>query len=211
MFQERKQWISPEEYLALERQAQTKSEYWNGEVYAMAGASARHTLITANAITSLSIHLRDRQCTVHTGDLRIKVSPTGMYAYPDVVVVCGTPRFDDKQRDTVLNPTVLVEVLSKSTESYDRGTKFEHYRTLESLADYVLISQDRALVEHRMRQEAERWLMSYYMGLQTIVPLASIGCELPLAEIYHKVEWYDDDAARGWLRAVKEAQEPYLA
>jgi Uma2 family endonuclease len=211
MHQRQQSWITPEDYLAWERQADTKSEYWNGEVYAMAGASPRHTLITANTITSLSIRLRGRPCTVHTGDLRIKISPTGMFAYPDVVVVCGAPRFDDKQQDTVLNPAVLVEVLSKSTESYDRGTKFEHYRTLESLTDYVLISQDHALVEHRARQGADRWLMSYYMGLDTILPLEWLGFGLPLAEIYDKVGWDDDDAARGWLRAVKEPQEPYNA
>jgi Uma2 family endonuclease len=134
-----------------------------------------------------------------------------MYAYPDIVVACGTPRFDEKQQDTLLNPTILVEVLSKSTESYDRTTKFYHYRTLESLSDYVLISQDSALVEHRVRQTANRWLVSFYMGLEAAVPLESLDCELPLAEIYDHVEWQDEDAASGWLRAVKEPQATYAA
>ncbi len=209
MYQKTKQWISPEEYLAIEREAEFKSEYIAGEIYAMAGASPRHTLISANTIASLTVRLRGRQCTVHTGDQRVKVGPTGMYAYPDVVVVCGIPRFDDKQKDTLLNPTLLVEVLSRSTEDHDRTTKFYHYRKLESLTDYLLISQDSALVEHRTRQGSDRWLMSFFMGLETVVPLATLGCELPLAEIYDKIEWPDEDAARGWLRAVREAQEPY--
>lgn len=209
MHQRQQSWITPEDYLAWERQADTKSEYWNGEIYAMAGASPRHTLIAANTITSLSIRLRGRQCTVHTGDQRVKVSPTGMYVYPDVVIVCGTPRFDDIHKDTLLNPTLLVEVLSNSTEDHDRTTKFYHYRTLESLTDYLLISQDSALVEHRARQGSHRWLMSFYMGLETIVPLESIGCELPLVEIYDKIEWPNEDAAQGWLRAIKEPQATY--
>ncbi len=211
MHQRDHSWISPEDYLAWERQAETKNEFVNGEIIAMAGASPNHTLIAANTIIGLGSRLKGGPCRVHAGDLRVKVNPTGMYAYPDIVVVCGTPRFDEKQQDTLLNPTVLVEVLSKSTESYDRTTKFYHYRTLESLSDYVLISQDSALVEHRVRQTANRWLVSFYMGLEAAVPLGSLDCELPLAEIYDHIEWQDEDAASGWLRAVKEPQAIYAA
>ena len=176
----------------------------------MAGASPQHTLIAANIIISLGSQLKGRPCRVHTGDLRVKVSPTGFYTYPDIVIVCGQPKYEDRQKDTLLNPTVVVEVLSKSTELYDRGVKFAHYRTLESLTDYLLVSQDTASVEHRTRQPDDRWLLSIYQGLDSVVPIPSIGCDLPLAEVYEKVEWSSEDAARGWLRFVKEPSEAYL-
>lgn len=201
--------VSPQDYLALERVAAEKSEYFNGQIYAMAGASPRHTLITANTIACLHAVLKDRPCAVHTGDLRVKVSPVGLYTYPDVVVVCGRPYFDDEQQDTLLNPTLLVEVLSKSTEAYDRTRKFEHYRWLESFTDYVLISQERALVEHWARRPDNRWLGSFYMGLENIVPIESLGVELATADIYDKIEWPDPDSARGWLSAIKEPGEVY--
>src|SRR5205085_5334550 len=121
-------YYTPEEYLILERQAEYKSEYFNGEIFAMTGASRRHNLVAANVLASLHGQLRKRPCEVYSSDMRVKVSPTGLYTYPDVVVVCNDPLFDDKQKDTLLNPTVLIEVLSKSTASYDRGEKFEHYR-----------------------------------------------------------------------------------
>ena len=130
MQQQHSSYITRQEYLELERQSETKNEYWNGEIYAMAGASKRHTLIAANVIASLHFQLKGRTCSVHTGDLRVKVSPTGLYTYPDVVVMCDNPQYDDRVQDTVSNPSVVVEILSKSTESYDRGVKFEHYRTL---------------------------------------------------------------------------------
>ena len=203
--------ITQQEYLELERQSETKNEYWNGEIYAMAGASKRHTLIAANVIASLHSRLKGHPCSVHTGDLRVKVSPTGLYTYPDAVVMCDNPQYDDRVQDTVSNPTVIVEILSKSTESYDRGVKFEHYRTLESLTDYLLVSQDNASIEQRMRQPDGRWLLSIYQGLDSVVPIASIDCELPLAEVYERIEWPNEDAARGWLRFVKESSEAYLA
>lgn len=211
MYRQRNTYVTQQEYLDQERLAETKSEYWNGEVYAMAGASQRHTLIAANLIATLHVQLKGRPCSVHTGDLRVKVSSTGLYTYPDVVVLCGKPQYDDVVQDTVSNPVVIVEILSKSTESYDRGAKFQHYRRLESLADYLLVSQDTAYVEHRVRQPDDKWLLGIYQGLDTTVPLASIDCELPLAEVYDKVEWPDEDAARGWLRFVKEPGERYLA
>ena len=211
MQQQQISYITQQEYLELERQSETKNEYWNGEIYAMAGASKRHTLIAANVIASLHSQLKGRPCSVHTGDLRVKVSPTGLYTYPDVVVLCGKPQYDDRVQDTVSNPTVIIEVLSKSTESYDRGVKFEHYRRLESLTDYLLVSQDTSCIEHRVRQPDDKWLLGIYQGLDSVVPVLSIGCELPLAEVYDKVEWPDEDAARGWLRFVKEPSEAYLA
>ncbi len=121
-----KAYISPEEYLELEREAETKSEYYRGEVYAMAGASERHSTIQVNTLASLAVQLKGRSCKAHGSDLRVKVSHTGLYTYPDASVVCGPARFDDKQRNTLLNPTVVIEVLSELTEAYDRGRKFEN-------------------------------------------------------------------------------------
>ena len=197
--------LTPEEYLVLEREAETKSEYYDGTIYAMAGASRVHTLVVANALTQLVVQLKGRPCTAHASDLRVKVHPTGLYTYPDIVVVCGKARFEDTLKDTLLNPNVIIEVLSKSTEAYDRGTKFAHYRTLESLTDYVLVSQDRPLIEHYTRQPDNRWLLAAYEGLETVVQLPSIACELPLAEVYDKVEWPQEEAAASTLTALKEA------
>ncbi len=126
--------LTPEEYLAIERKATYKSEYVNGEMFAMSGASPHHVLIVTNVVAELRQQLKQRPCTVYSTDLRVKVRPTGLYTYPDVIVVCGQPQFDDEQQDTLLNPTVIVEVLSESTKDYDRGGKFEHYRGLMSLA-----------------------------------------------------------------------------
>ncbi len=139
-----KPFLTPQDYLALERQAETKSEYYAGEVFAMAGASRKHNTIVTNLAYLLVGQLKGRSCEVYNSDMRVKVSATGLYTYPDLVVVCGKPRFDDDQEDTLLNPTVIIEVLSKSTEAYDRSEKFAQYRALELMADYLLIAQDIA-------------------------------------------------------------------
>ncbi len=183
-----KTYITPEEYLAIERQAEYKSEYFNGEMFAMTGAGERHVLIVTNVVAELRGQLRQRPCTVYSTDLRVRVSPTGLYTYPDVVVVCGQPQFADDQRDTLLNPTLIVEVLSESTKDYDRGGKFEHYRTLVSFSEYVLIAQDRYHVEHFVRQSDNRWLLSETNRLEDTIRLSSVGCDLALAEVYDKVE-----------------------
>ena len=130
-----KVYYTPDEYLALERKAEYKSEYFGGEIFAMTGASRKHNLVAGNIFAALHLQLKKRPCEIYPSDMRVKVSPTGLYTYPDVAVVCGEPMFDDEQKDTLLNPTVLVEVLSKSTASYDRGEKFEHYRKIKSLAE----------------------------------------------------------------------------
>jgi Uma2 family endonuclease len=179
---------TPEEYLALERQAEYKSEYFNGEIFAMTGASRRHNLVAGNVFASLHVQLKKRPCEIYPSDMRVKVSSTGLYAYPNVVIVCGEPIFDDKQKDTLLNPTVLVEVLSKSTASYDRGEKFEHYRKLDSLAEYLVIAQNKHHVEHYVRQPDNRWLLSETDDIQTTIHLSSIECDLALVDIYDKVE-----------------------
>ena len=182
---------SPEEYLTLERKAAYKSEYFNGEIFAMGGASPRHVLIVTNIVSELRQQLKKSPCAVYATDLRVKVAPTGLYTYPDVVVVCGKALFDDDQKDTLTNPTLIVEVLSESTKDYDRGGKFEHYRTVESFKEYVLVAQDKRHVEHFVRQPDHRWLLSETNLLEDTLELTSIGCHLALAEIYDIVEMAD--------------------
>ena len=201
--------LTAEEYLALERQAETKSEYWNGQVYALAGASHEHTIVAANTISLLVTQLRERPCTVHGSDMRVKVQEAGLYTYPDIVVVCGRAQFEDTRRDTLLSPTVLIEVLSRSTEGYDRGAKFQAYRTLGSLSDYLLIAQDQPVIEHYGRQPDDRWLLSAYQGLDAIVQVASIGCSLPLTDVFDKVEFPEVEEWPGVIRRVKDGQIEY--
>jgi Uma2 family endonuclease len=179
---------SPEEYLALERKADYKSEYLNGFIFAMAGASEEHNLICTNVAGELRARLKGRHCRTYANDMRVKVSETGLYTYPDVIVVCGERRLDDAQKDTLLNPTLIVEVLSESTEAYDRGDKFDHYRRLESLQEYVMIAQNKARVEDYVRQ-GDQWLLTSIGDPDGTVRLASVGCELPLREIYAQVEF----------------------
>lgn len=182
-----KPYLSPQEYLALERSAEYKSEYLNGEMIAMSGASREHVLIVLNLASGLKRQLQQRPCEIYVNDLRVQVSATGLYTYPDVAVVCEEPRFEDEHRDTLLNPILIVEVLSPSTESYDRGRKFEQYRTLESLQEYLLVSQDRPRVEQFIRQDGNVWLFKDIAGLGQVVSLASVACGIGLAEIYDKI------------------------
>lgn len=180
--------LTPEEYLTRERKALTKSEYRDGRIYAMPGASRAHNLITAHVTGELYIQLRTRSCEVYPSDMRVKVSAAGLYTYPDVIVVCDEPRFEDSHFDTLLNPTVLIEVLSPSTAAYDRGEKFRRYQYLDSLCEYVLISQDRVRVEHYLQQE-QGWDLTEFRSLADVCQLASIECELSLQAIYAKVQF----------------------
>jgi Uma2 family endonuclease len=185
---------SPEEYLALERKADYKSEYVNGQIIAMAGASRQHNLIAGNLYREVSQQLRGRPCEAYISDMRVKVSRTGLYTYPDVVVIYGEIRFEDASNDTLLNPLVIAEVLSASTEAYDRGEKFAHYRRLESLQEYLLVSQDKVHIEHYVRQ-GDQWVLSEVSDLHDTLHLASIGCDVVLQEIYHKVQFITSDEA----------------
>ena len=180
--------LTPEEYLARERKALTKSEYRNGRIYAMPGASRAHNLIVANTLVEIHLQLRNRSCEVYPSDMRVKVSTAGLYTYPDVVVVCDEPQFDDTHFDILLNPTVLIEVLSPSTAAYDRGEKFASYQKLDSLCEYVLVSQDRVRVEHYLRQD-QKWNLTEFRSLDNVFQLVSIGCELSLQAIYAKVQF----------------------
>lgn len=179
--------LTPEEYLAIERAAEYKSEYFDGEVFPMPGASRRHNLISMNVGATLNLQLKRRPCEVYPSDMRVKIPATGLYTYPDVVVVCGEPQFEDAQVDTLLNPTLLVEVLSESTEGYDRGKKSENYRTLPSLMEYLLIAQEKYHVEHYARQADNRWLLTETKSPADTLHLAAISCELALTDIYDKV------------------------
>ncbi len=196
--------LTPEEYIAFERKALPdaeiiRHEYINGELIAMSGASRAHNLITGNIFGELRAQLRSSGCETYMSDMRVSTPPTASYFYPDVVVVCEEPRFEDDVFDTLLNPIILVEVLSPSTEAYDRGEKFTHYRQLASLQEYVLVAQDKVLVEHYHRQEKQRsasvtpkdWIFTDFQELAESLPLTSIHCELSLREIYERVTFPD--------------------
>lgn len=179
---------TPNEYLAMERTSEEKHEYLDGEIYSMSGASRKHNLVMANALASLHSQLRQSPCVVFPSDMRVKVNAR-MYTYPDISVVCAPPEFEETIQDTLLNPTLIIEVLSPSTESYDRGRKFQHYRTLPSLQEYLLISQDAARAEQYVRQPDNTWLLSDAVGLEASLELRSIYCRLSLADVYEKVSF----------------------
>ena len=181
-------YITPAEYLSIERASATKSEYFDGQLFAMAGASRRHGLIVSNLNRVLGNQLLDRPCEIYPADMRVKVTKTGLYTYPDLAVVCGEPEFEDNVADTLLNPALLVEVLSKTTENYDRGVKFEHYRRLLTVREYLAIAQDRMHVEHHVRQGDGSWVLREYAVVDDVLELRSIGCRLALAEVYQKVK-----------------------
>ncbi|MEA2575226.1 MAG: hypothetical protein QOH93_2524 [Chloroflexia bacterium] len=182
---------SPEEYLALERKSESRSEYVNGGIYAMSGASREHNLISLNIASELRSHLRSQPCEVYVSDMRVKVNATGTYTYPDVVAVCGEPEFEDAQVDTLTNPTVVIEVLSPSTEGYDRGDKFAHYRRLASIREYVLVAQDKVRVEHFIRRDdaSGQWVLTEISYPEGTLRLETIGCDLSLRDIYDRVEF----------------------
>jgi Uma2 family endonuclease len=185
---------TPAEYLAGERSSPERHEFFEGEIFAMAGASFEHNKIVANLVGELRSALRHRPCDVTPSDLRVKVPATGLYTYPDVTVVCGDPLFEDDARDTLLNPTVLVEVLSASTEGYDRGKKFRSYRSIATFREYVLVAQDAVSVERYTRGDDGVWSL-HESGAGERLVLASIGCEIAVDEIYLKV--FPAPAARG--------------
>ena len=177
------------EYLELERQAEYKSEFVDGEIFALAGATRAHNLIALNCGAELRQQLKSKPCETYASDMRVQLAESRRYTYPDVVVVCGEADFTNGKRDTLTNPTLTIEVLSPSTEGYDRGEKFEHYRKLTSLQTYVLISQDRPFLELFERQENGYWRLSERKGLDSSLPLPSIGCELQLAEVYDRIDF----------------------
>ena len=181
-------YLTPEQYLEIERKAEFKSEYYRGEMFCMAGASENHNLLVGNTVVLLHPQLRRNRCVVYSNDMRVRVGATGLYTYPDIVVACGERQFLDGRRDTLLNPTVITEVLSPSAEAYDRGKKFDHYRALESLREYLLVSSDRVQIERYTRQPSGQWLLTAVNRLEDSIDLESAGCTLSLADVYERVE-----------------------
>lgn len=192
----RSDYVSPSAYLALEREADTKHEYVAGQIVAMAGASREHNLIVLNIASEVRAQLRGRPCETYPSDMRVRVPSRQLYSYPDVTVVCGEPQFEDSQVDTLLNPTLLVEVLSPSTERYDRGTKFRAYRTIPALRELLFVSQEGPLVERYRRGADGQWLLSEAAGLEAEIALESIGCTLALRDIYERVTFPPPDHER---------------
>ena len=186
-------YLTPEEYIATERKATLKSEYLSGEIVAMSGASNEHNLITMNTANGLYNQVTDRGCRVYASDMRVGIGEGASYFYPDIAVTCDRPRFEDDAFDTLINPQVVIEVLSDSTANYDRGAKFRRYRQLESLQEYVLISQNQVHVEHYLRQ-GKQWVLSEFSAPENVLPLASIEAELSLNQIYRFVELETDDS-----------------
>jgi Uma2 family endonuclease len=183
-----KTFITPEQYLEIERAAEFKSEYYDGEMFAMAGARANHNLIVANSIFQLTLQLRPKPCRTYPSDMRTRVGSNRRYTYPDVVVVCGEPQYLDEQQDTLINPTLIVEVLSPSTEKFDRGKKFAYYRSIESLVHYLMISSDRMSAELYTRETDGRWVLSPAEQPNDVIDLPAINARLTLADLYEKVD-----------------------
>lgn len=177
---------TPEEYLAWERASPEKHAFYRGEVFAMAGASRAHNLLVGNVVRLLGNALLDRPCESYPSDMRVRIQATGLYTYPDATALCQRPIFDDSEADTLMNPEVIFEVLSDSTEAYDRGDKFDQYRSIPSFNEYVLVSQDKVLVEHFVRQVDGSWnLRLLRKGDSLVIP--SLRCELVVEEMYRKV------------------------
>ena len=175
------------EYLAREETAVYKSEFYRGQIFAMSGGTLEHNTVGGNVFTALRIRLRGSPCLPFNSDQRIRIPGNGLVTYPDVSIVCGGPQRDPQSPTAVNNPSVIFEVLSDSTESYDRGKKFDLYRQLESLREYILVAQDEAHVERFVRQADDSWLLTVFKGLDAVLELTTLGCSLPLAEVYEDV------------------------
>lgn len=186
--QQKPKLYTAKEYLELERDSEVRHEYLDGEIFEMAGANKRHNVISVNLIHLLVAQLRDRECNVYGSDMRIKIPVTESYTYPDVVALCGEEFFEDETEDILLNPMLIIEVLSKSTKAYDRGAKFESYQTIQSFREYVLITQEPFRVEQFVRKEENVWTYFEFRKPEEVVKLNSIDCELALRDIYHKIQ-----------------------
>lgn len=192
-----KTFLTPEEYLEIERASEFKHEYYAGEMFLMSGASEPHTLVNNNISGEFYVQLRRSRCRAYSNDLRVFIPRTGLYTYPDTIVVCGETRLvEDGHFDTLLNPTLIVEVLSPSTERYDRVKKFDHYRSVESLREYVLVAQDEPRIERFTRTDdgSDEWRYAAANSLESTIDFASINCRLALADVYANVSFPPDDA-----------------
>ena len=197
---------TPEEYLALERASDTKHEYLDGQIYAMAGASPTHNQICFNTIVAVGTQIIDSSCIGYTSDQKIRTDPMDLFSYPDLTIVCGEPVFHDEHQDVILNPTIIIEVLSPRTENYDRSTKLDRYQDIRTLRDYILISQNRPCVEHYVRQKGKRqWLFTIETDPAAEIEIASIKCKLKLADVYNRVK---SPSAKALHTAVESIPKP---
>jgi Uma2 family endonuclease len=187
---------TPEEYLALDRNAEFRSEYIDGRMVAMSGNSRPHSIIVSNLVRTFGNCFDGRACEVYSNTMRVKITPSLRYVYPDVVAVCDEPKFEDREVDILVNPRLVIEVLSPSTASYDRGDKFLHYRKIESLQEAVLIAQDCVLIEH-WRRQGDMWTLTEISTADGILALESVGCEIPVREIYTRLEFSSSAAPDG--------------
>ncbi len=180
-------YLTEEEYLEFERNSDIRHEYFDGEIFAMSGGSEAHNLIVANVVITLGNQLKKKPCRVYPSDMRLKIDKTRLYTYPDVMIVCGERKFDDQYKDMLLNPDVIIEVLSDSTENYDRGKKFEHYQKIESLKEYVLIHQNIRKIERFLKTEHCRWIWDETDDEHIEITLESVGCTLNIDDVYDKI------------------------
>ena len=186
----KRQFISEEDYLTMEEVSPVKHEYFDGEIFQMAGASDEHNTIAMNIAAELHQQLKKRPCKVYQNDMRLYVEKEGIYTYPDVMVVCGKPEIKKyKNLDNILNPVLIVEVLSPSTADYDKGAKFEQYRTIESFKEYLLVSQDAKQITRYTKQTNGSWILMDFIGDKTEIELSSIECSLAMEDIYDKVDF----------------------
>lgn len=180
--------LTPDEYLAIERAAESRSEYVDGVVYAMTGASLNRIRIVTNLTIELGSQLRGRPCEALSNEMKVRMPDSRKFFYPDVTVICGDPQFHDERTDTILNPVLIIEVLSESTEAFDRGLKFQSYQRMESLREYVLVAQDKHVIEQYVRQADEKWTYSATIGRESSLFLPSVECTLSLGAVYDRVD-----------------------
>jgi Uma2 family endonuclease len=184
--------FTPDQYLSLEHSVEIRHEYLDGFVYAMAGESPEHSTICFNLAVTVGAQLKDAPYRGFSPNMKVRADKSGLYAYPDLMIVCGEPGFHDERRDVITNPTVIFEVLSPSTEAYDRGEKFLRYRTeIEPLQDYVLVAQDQPRIEHFSRQQDGARLCSEVNELTGILTLPSIDCRIALGDVYSRIAFED--------------------
>lgn len=188
-----KVYFTPDDYLIFDANNEKRHEYYQGEIFAMAGATLRHNLIKEQTARELGNQLKGKHCLVVSSDMRLKITKKTHYTYPDIVLVCGKPEIvTEKGQESLLNPTVIVEVLSASTEQYDRTAKFQHYQTIEAFQEYLLVSQDQTRVDHYSRNE-DHWILRTYFLPQSTIQLDSIGATLTLAQIYENIEFEESE------------------
>ena len=180
--------LTAEEYLTIERAAEFRSEFHDGQMFAMAGGTRKHSRVGGNCYGALYTRLKGKPCQPYNSDMRILVEATGLYTYPDISVVCGPWKAAPNASDCLVNPTVIIEVLSPSTSDYDRGKKFWNYRQIPSLTDYILVSTEEILVEHYTRQDAGQWLLTTVEGMEASLVIDSLQISIPLSDLFEDLE-----------------------